>query len=144
MTRAAFIRRNGGLHPVDDDGRALVAALPDKPVMVSIYAKRNARHHRLLFRLLEMVRDGGAWDGSADTLLDFLKIATGHVRTVVDPGTGRAVFATKSIAFDEMGQDAFRRWFDAAVQVICERLLNRADWESVRDEVIATVDKPWR
>lgn len=140
MTRAAFLPRDGALVPLDDDGRAAVAALkPGRAVLVTIRAPRNVRHHRLLFRLLSMVIDGGAWEGNRDSLLDYVKVESHHVRTVISRRYG-VVYIPKSIAFEAMAQDEFRAWFDRAVYVICHRLLDREDWEAVRDEIVAAVD----
>ena len=129
------------LLPVTDEGRDQIAALQaDKQVMVHIHAPRNVRHHRMLFTLLNRIVEGGAWDGTPDTLLTWLKIRTGHIDTHIDAATGQAYFIPKSIAFESMAQDVFSRWFDRAVFLIAQHLLDGADWEALRDEIVTIVD----
>jgi len=139
MSKAAFMERDGGLFPMDNDGREMVAAVKGKRVMASFHAPRNIRHHRLLFALLRRVSESGAWQGDEDTLLDWLKIGTHLVRTVVGPD-GKVYYVPQSIAFESMSQDRFRAWFDRAIWLICTRLLGREDWEWLRDEISEAVD----
>lgn len=139
MTKAAFIERGGGLFPLDADGQEMVQAVKGKRVMVSAHAPRNLQHHRLLFALLRRICEAGAWDGTEETLLEWLKIGTSLVRTVVGPD-GKVYYVPDSISFESMSQDKFRRFFDRAVYLICSRLLGREDWEWLRDEVVEAVD----
>jgi hypothetical protein len=140
VTKAAFIKRNGALLPMDEDGRELIAALPDdKQVIVSVKAARNPRHHRLLFHLLNRAIEGGAWGGDISSLLDYIKIGTHHVRTIVGPD-GKPYYLPLSIDYESMPQDKFSRWFDRALWLICERLLGGHDWQELRSEIVETVD----
>ena len=139
MSKAAFIERDGGLFPLDDDGREMVAAVKGKRVMVTAHAPRNLQHHRLLFALLRRICESGAWQGDEEGLLEWLKIGTHHVRTVVGPD-GKVYYVPESINFESMSQDKFRRFFDRAVYLICSRLLDREDWKWLRDEVSDAVD----
>ncbi len=140
MTKAAFAKINGALVPMDADGREFMAALIEgKRVMVSVHVARNVRHHRLLFGLMKMLTDGGAWQGNAEDLLDYLKIAARLVKTVVG-ADGQVYHVPQSIAFESMDQVAFNRFFERAVYVVCERLLPAQNWEALRDEIIEAVD----
>lgn len=144
MAKAAFIKRNGVLVPMDEDGRDLVAAMKDgRQVMVNVHPARSPRHHRLLFALLKLLVDGGAWQGDRDDLLDYLKIATHLVRTIVG-ADGTVYHVPKSIAWESMDQAAFARWFDRAIYVVCARLVPGQDWQALRDEIIESVDGPLR
>lgn len=128
------------LIPCDEDGRELLDSLKSmKDVMADIHSPRNPKHHRMLFLLMRKATDAGAWEGDEESLLDWLKYATGHVRTVVDHN-GHVHYAPKSIAFESMDQASFLRFFDRAVFVICHRLLGSDDWQGVRDEIIEVVD----
>lgn len=140
MSRAAFIERNGGLYPMDADGEEIIKAMAGKKAMVNVHVPRNIRHHRLLFCLMKKLMDGGAWSGSKDDLLDYLKIATHLVRTLIDPADGKTYFVPESINFESMDQVAFARWFERVVYVVCQRLLPGHDWEELRDEIIDAVD----
>lgn len=124
---------------MDADGREIVAAAKGKRVMLNVHVARNIRHHRLLFYLISKLMDSGAWDGTKDGLLDYIKIATHHVSTLVGPD-GRTYFVPQSIAFESLDQAAFRRFFDRAVYVVCERLLPGYDWEALRDEITDAID----
>lgn len=139
-TKAAFVKRDGVLVPCDEDGREIMAALAEgRQVMVRVHAARNIFHHRKLFLLLRRVIDGGAWDGDEESLLNWLKIATGLVDTVVGP-KGRAYYIPRSIAFESLPQDRFSRWFDRATFVISTRLLGSDDWRKLRDEIGEIID----
>jgi len=144
MTRAVFAKvlTNAGpaLVPMDDDGRDMLAAWKEgKQCMADVHVPRSPRHHRMLFALMKRCIDGGAWEGSTDTLLDWIKYATGNVRTTVDHN-GQVHYAPASIAFASMDQAGFREFFDRAVAAVCTRLLGDEDWEKVRDEIIEIVD----
>lgn len=143
MTKAAFIARpDGSLFPMDEDGRELVKAVAknNKPVLLEYHQPRNPRHHRLLFHLLKIVCNSGAWEGDEEALLEYLKISTGRVRTIVDR-QGRVFHVPRSISFESMAQDEFSRWFDRALFVVTDRLLGGHNFQSFRQEVLDAVDK---
>lgn len=145
MTNAAFIvavDHRGGrvLVPVDDDGRELLGALKvEKPVLVHVHAARNPGHHRMLFAVFKVLTDAGVWDADMDALLEWMKFATGLVRNAIDH-KGNVHTVPRSIAFESMPQDQFRRWFDRVIYVICQRLLKTADWMAVRDSIVEIVE----
>lgn len=144
MTKAAFIVAQTGaglmLAPVDDDGQGIVRALnPDKPVIVHVHAARNPGHHRMLFAVFKLLQDAGAWDADMDALLEWMKYATHLVRTSVDH-KGKAHIVPKSIAFESMPQDQFKRWFDRVIYMVCQRLLEVEDWQALRDSVVEIVE----
>ncbi len=111
-------------------------------VKAVITVPRNLQHHKLLFALLNLV-----WKSqpepqmfpTVESLLDTLKMATGHVkevRTVTQTHDGKfswsVILVPDSISFAAMDQVSFREWFDSAVRIILERVLpncNKADLE---------------
>lgn len=146
MTKAAYIVAQTGagrvLVPVDDDGREQIGALrPDKPVIVHVHAARNPGHHRMLFAVFKLLQESGVWEADMDGLLEWMKYATNKVRTSIDHN-GNAHIVPKSIAFESMPQDEFKRWFDRVIYVICERLLPDFDggWEALRDAIVEIVN----
>jgi hypothetical protein len=147
MNKAAFSRQiiNGTpcLVPMDDDGREMLTAMkPGKAVLAEIATPRNPRHHRLLFALFKKLYDAGVWEGDMNTLLDWIKFATGHVRTAVDHN-GNTHYSPKSIAYESMDQTSFNRWFDRVIYIVTTRLVGDDDWEALRDEIIGMVDNGW-
>jgi hypothetical protein len=144
MTKAAFIVVQTGagrvLAPVDDDGREIVGALAlTKPVMVHVHAARNPGHHRMLFAVFKVLTDAGVWDADMDALLEWMKYATHLVRNSIDHND-KIHTIPKSIAFESMPQDQFRRWFDRVIYVICQRLLKTDDWQALRDSILEIVE----
>lgn len=140
MSKAAFIERDGAFWPMDADGREIIASTKGKRCMVNVHVPRNLRHHRLFFYLVQKLLDGGAWHGTKESFEDYIKIATHHVRTVIEPGSGKVYFIPDSIDFASMDQPKFRRFFDRAIYVVCERLVPGQNWEALRDEIIEAVD----
>lgn len=125
------------LVPTSQEGLDQIEALKaDKEVMVHLHAARNPKHHRMFFALLNKVIDGGAWDGDLDSLMDAVKIATGHVERSIGLD-GKVFYKIKSISFESMPQDKFSRFFDRACFYVSTRLLGNEDWQALRDEVIA-------
>ncbi len=140
MTKAVFIKRGGALYPVQVDGEGILTSMPDgRECMVNVHTPRNPRHHRLLFALLNTVCESGAWESGTESLLEYIKYGVGHVRTSKDPN-GKLHVVPKSIAYESMAQDKFNRFFDRAVWLICEHLLDGHDWQSLRAEIYESVD----
>ena len=130
------MKRDGGLFPYEDEGFEVLKSIRDgRRVMVSARPARNPKHHNLLFKLLAMACDAGAWDGDVDDLKDVIKYRFGYVRKVVTPD-GATHLWPKSIAFESMDQTSFNRFFDRAVWFLCCELLGSDDWESLRNEII--------
>jgi len=138
---AYFEHRNGCLIPSDDKAIQLVGkvAKRNKGVLVKMHTPRNPRHHRLFFALMNEVIEGGGWDGSTNTLLVWVKVATGHVETFISP-TGKTVYTPKSISFGSMPQNEFAPFFDAAIREVCKRLLSGASEAALRQRIEQAVD----
>jgi len=138
---AYFQHKNGCLIPADDKAVQLVGkvARSNKGVLVKLHTPRNPRHHRLFFALLNEVIEAGGWDGSTNTLLVWIKVATGHVETFISP-TGKTVYTPKSISFGSMPQNEFNPFFDAAIKHVCERLLRGANENALRQRILEQVD----
>ena len=108
-----------------------------KEVKCVVTSPRNLKHHKMLFALLNIV-----WENQPDppmfptleSLLDAIKIATGHTREIYDLD-GNLYIAPASISFAEMDQENFRQWFDKAVNVIIEKILYNLNKATVYKEV---------
>lgn len=142
MSSAVFEKKGMSIVPLDDSGADILKQYPDgKRLVATLHVPRNEKHFRLFQILVKKIIEAGAWDGSKDTLTDYIKYATGHVYTFVDPDTGKTIIVTKSLKAESMDDVAFRQWFDAAIKVICEKLLGRKDWAWLRDEIYAATNK---
>ncbi|MCP4410208.1 MAG: DUF1367 family protein [Gammaproteobacteria bacterium] len=142
MNKYAFFQhRNGCLIPADDEAVTLVGkiAKANKGVLVNLYVPRNPRHHRLFFALMNEVIKAGGWEGSQNTLVQWVKIATGHVEIFVDPN-GKAAYVGKSISFGSMSQAEFTPFFEAAIKAVCDTLLHGADQDELRKRILQQVD----
>jgi hypothetical protein len=138
-------RKNGKfLTPVDDEGIEVLARLKDgRDVMVDVTAARNVRQHRLAFALFQFVKMHCELfeDASIDEIKDAVKLATGFVRRFVDADTCQTFYVCRSISFASCDQLEFNRFFDNAVQVICNRWMHDGVTpEDVRRELILMVD----
>lgn len=108
-----------------------------KRVRAVVTVPRNLKHHNLLFALLNTV-----WKAQPEprrfptqySLLDALKMATGHVREVMDL-QGKIHYVPASIDFASMDQVKFSEWFDAAITVILERVLLNVGREALETEI---------
>lgn len=143
MTKAVFAAMQSPdgvwcLVPTQDDGREIVAAIK-RPCIVDVHTPRNAKHHAMLFAVFKMLTDGGVWEGDMDSLLEWMKYATGLTRTSIDH-RGEAHLTPRSIAFESMSQDQFKRWFDRVLYVVCQRLLPGQDYDQLRDAIGEVVD----
>lgn len=79
---------------------------------------RSLRQHRLLFALIKIARENYDGEITEKTVLNVLKLRTGHVEVAKLP-SGEIIMAPSSINFHSMDQDAFNLWFPRAVDVLC-------------------------
>lgn len=131
----AMVRNGNGLFAADKFAQAKIEGIRNgKVILVAPWSPRNVKHHRKLFALLNLVIDGGAWSGSLDQLLTWLKYRTGHVDVFVSPD-GLPVYAPKSINFSSMSQSDFEPFFAKALDLVCEHLLGGADKAQILIEI---------
>lgn len=144
MTKIVCRKVGRSLVPVDDEGFEAIAKVKDgRDVTVECKMARNPRHHRLMFAVFKFVKMHSETmaDASIEQIKTAIKLATGHVDTFVDCQSGQTVYVPKSIAFEAMDQMAFNQFFDAAVNVICNRWMAPGTTsEEVRREIILMVD----
>lgn len=141
---AGILPKGGGLFPVDEQGLELLASLAEeRDVGVQIRRRRNPRHHRLYWAILQFVkmhcelfeRQSLRMIGNA------VKLATGMGETFVDLNTGQHMFVPRSISFASMTQTEFNDFFDVACQVIAQRWMREGTTaDDVRRELILMCD----
>lgn len=86
-------------------------------VRMEIFSVRHFKHHRLAMKVLQIVVDNSDTLHNVDQLLTILKIKMGYVETIIDD-TGRTFYLPMSIAFDQMSQDEFEKFYRGMLVVI--------------------------
>ena len=150
MTEIILRKRGASLIPVDDRSRELLAKLKDnRDVKVAITQPRNPQHHRKFFVLVDFVREhavdrqGNSLFEHADeeTIADAIKIATGYVKRYIDMNTGETWGRPMSINWASMDQTKFNKFYQNAVDVICQRWMPEGSvTEETRKRLIEIVD----
>jgi hypothetical protein len=127
-TSNVFVRKEykGGdvvLVPATNLDRDFLSKYPPHTLLkCKITRPRSGAHHRLFFGLLHLVVENQERYRTVDELLMYVKTALGYVEKIVFHD-GTHIFVTQSIAFDKMGQDEFREFFDKAVDLIIAEVL---------------------
>ena len=135
--KAVIMEKRGlSLVPIDEAGIDAIQTYADgKRLAVIAHAPPNEKFYRLWWALANKIVKSGAWDGDRESFKDWLLMRTGHMRSVIDPESGTAFLVAKSLSIDNFTEAEFRAWFDAAIRVVCEKLLARDDYEWLRDEI---------
>ena len=98
---------------------------------VQVSRPRNPQHHRKAMALLRYLVDNTDDYRNVDHCLVDIKFATGHVEKVWTYDHTRNEFVPrvipKSISFTSMSQDEFEDWYEAALDVIAERMACEPD-----------------
>ncbi len=126
MTEAIFRHREAragelGLFPVDDEGAELMRKIRvGRDVSADVIQRRNPRHHRLFFAILQFVKMHCPMfeQATVEEIKFAVKLATRFGRTFVDLKTKREVFVPESISFATTDQTRFAPFFDDACAVI--------------------------
>lgn len=129
------------LVPQDDASAERIAKLPlGETVEVTIRRERSLPMHRLFFGILSHVAENSRFE-TPDRLLVALKIRLGRYDVCRLPN-GRAVPVPQSISFAVMDQEEFQKFFDDAVRLICEEVLDGYDQARLVREVEAILGLP--
>lgn len=126
----------GHLAPADEP--ALEFARKCKPgelVMVEARRPRNIQHHRKLWALLQLVVENTERYPDADTLLDALKIATGHCKIYPSADGKTSYVKPLSISFESMDQDSFSQFYERCLDLIAAKIIPGIDSAALRQEV---------
>lgn len=123
------------LQPADAYSRQRCAALKTGVIVqLAEYSARNERRHRLYWALLTKVVDAGCpWD-TPEALHNALKEHLGYYDWI-ETVSGDRVKHLHSIAFDRMSEANFRKYLDAAINVICDRILPGVEKSALIAEV---------
>lgn len=113
-----FIRRGKCLVPADFVAEEWLDAIPEgKEVLIDWRKPRHPENHRHFFAILRLACEHLPDYPDTDSLLDALKIACGHTRSVMK-ADGEMIFLPKSINFGAMGEEEFKRFKNRALWVL--------------------------
>jgi len=104
------------------DEEALADIPEGKDLSVTIHRTRSTKQHRFFWALLQLVCENHETYRNANQLLLWLKIRLGYVEEVKFH-SDEVWWVAKSISFNAMGQDEFRNFFDAALDVIVDEVI---------------------
>lgn len=129
-----LMRRVGGmLHPADEKAAKLLRKIPPKvPIAVRILRHRNPAQNAMYWAVLErVVESTGRWRTPEELHLA-LKIATGMVTSMVLLD-GRKILVPDSTAYDQMSEDDFSAYMDAALKIICNEVMGGISVDELLD-----------
>lgn len=113
--------------------RVLAGIKMGDTVAVEIKRPRNLRMHRLFWSLMQLVAENQEHYANAEEVAAAFKVATGHCDYVQTPRG--LVGIPKSISFAKMDQDAFRAFFDRALDYMVEHVIPGLDRKNLEREV---------
>lgn len=118
------VRIGDRLCPADAAAMAAVHRLPfEKRITIKLQSDRSHEQLAMYWSVLERVVEAtGRWHTPEELHLA-LKVACGYVDKV-RLLNGRLVLCPGSIAFDKMGQEEAQRYYDAALKIVAEEIMD--------------------
>lgn len=139
-TEAFLCRRGVSLVPTDEESEDAIRALPEgELVRCKIVRPRNPKRHRLWRTLLDRVVKAGAPYPDADALNFALKVALGRADLILGLD-GKVYLRPWSTSFNEMEEATFVKFFDAAINLVCEQVLPGCDREDLVKEIFEMIE----
>lgn len=131
------MRRQGArLVPVSMVDEEALNDIPEgKDLTVTVARQRSTKQHRFFWALLNKVCENHDTYRRAEQLLLWLKIRMGYVENI-QFHDGNVCWIPQSISFNAMDQIEFKKFFDAALDVIVNEVIPGMD----RDELIREVE----
>ena len=131
-----IMRRSGDrLVPVAEWERERLLEIPEgRDLTVKITRTRSARQHRLFWALMQLVVINHPYYVRAEQLVEWLKIRLGYVEEVMFHD-GQMLTKVSSISFGTMGQDAFQKFFNMAVDIVTTEVLAGTSREDLLKEL---------
>jgi hypothetical protein len=136
MTAALFRKRLGALRPADGMAEEQLSRIrQDEEVRVEIKRVRSPQQLRYWWALCGVLAEYADWcEGDRERASDWLKLSIGHAETFTSPD-GKQWIRPKSIAFGNCPQDRFQAVMDAAIKVICEKIMPGTSNADLRNEL---------
>src|SRR5258707_5884685 len=129
------------LLPADDRAADAIGKMPEGEVIgVRIMRKRSLPQHNLFWAVLDHVAKATEWE-TAERLLVALKIRLGRYDLLAMPD-GKVVPVPQSIAFGEMTQGEFVKFFDESIALLCSEVLPGTDSEALLAKFDAMLSPP--
>ena len=127
-----IMRRHGDrLVPVAEWERERLMEIPEgRDLTVKITRTRSAKQHRLFWALMQKVVDNHPYYVRAEQLVEWMKIRLGYVEEIMFHD-GQMLTKVSSISFGSMGQDAFQKFFNMALDVITTEVLPETNKEDL-------------
>ena len=139
-------RRGFKLEPCSLVDEEALAEIPEgRDLTVTVKRQRSQKQHRFFWGLLQKVTDNHAEYHRPEQLLLWLKIRLGYVDEVRFHDD-KVWWVAKSISFNAMGQDEFKKFFDVALDVLIAEviLVDRKDLiREVEDMVGFKLEEVW-
>ena len=139
MSSESIIMRRSGdrLVPVAEWERERLLEIPEgRDLTVKITRTRSAKQHRLFWALMQLVVTNHPYYVRAEQLVEWMKIRLGYVEEVMFHD-GQMLTKVSSISFGSMGQDAFQKFFNMALDIITTEVLPETD----RDDLLREVEQ---
>lgn len=110
--------------------RRLETMKTGKWLRVEATMPRNGPHHRKFFALLQLIAENSETYNTVDKALVAVKLIVGHFEPCIHPETGELIQVPKSIAFESMDQDAFDKFYSAAIDGVLQHILPDMDQDT--------------
>lgn len=136
MAEPITMRREGyRLVPCSLTDEDALRDLPEgRDLTVTVTRSRRPKHHRFFMALLKKVCENHETYKRPEQLLLWLKIRLGYVEEVRFHDD-KIWWVAKSVSFHAMGQDDFKQFFDAALDVIVSEVIPGLDQYQLLQEV---------
>jgi len=124
MAEVIYVRRRGNkLEPCSLVDEEALNELPEgKDFSATIARTRSTKQHRFFWALLQKICENNETYRRPEQLLLWLKVKLGYVEQVRFHDD-QVWWVPQSISFNAMGQDEFKKFFDAALDVIVEEVI---------------------
>jgi len=124
MAETIYVRRRGNkLEPCSLVDEEALNELPEgKDLSATIARTRSTKQHRFFWALLQKICENHETYRRPEQLLLWLKVKLGYVEQVRFHDD-QVWWVPQSISFNAMGQDEFKKFFDAALDVIVEEVI---------------------
>lgn len=103
--------------------RKLETMKPGKWLRLEWSSPRNGPHHRKMFALMSLVAENSETYNTTEKALVAVKLAAGYFEPVPDPRTGEIVPVLHSVSYDAMDQEAFEKFYSAALDGVLQVIL---------------------